>query len=172
MYRSEGNGSDPRIAADNVDQLLAIDPSPDQTHPSYYVTAIDNAGNESPPSDPVYQKHRAPSRADAGDQPGRRLESSRELVRIGDIAGYDIYQGPEGQQTKLNTQGLLTVTSFDDNGYSPAADRIYTVVTVDTNLMESLGRSLPTPLGTKPVLSSRFQSDRTRVRWGEFSIIV
>ena len=146
LYRSEGSGLDPRIAADGVEQLLAIDPSPDPTHPSYYVTAIDNAGNESPPSNRVYQN--------VALLPVRTLEVSQADTAApvvtwsqlsGGIAGYHIYQGPDNLRTKLNTQGLLTDTSFADTGYTSAADRTYTVVTVDGNQVESLGRTLTLP---------------------------
>ncbi|MDB6172921.1 MAG: hypothetical protein JWL59_2232, partial [Chthoniobacteraceae bacterium] len=149
VFRSALNGSDSQIVAEAVSQLVAIDPSPEPAHPVYYVTAVDNAGNQSQPSNRVYQN--------VALLPVRTLEvtqvdSSAPLVSwsqvSGGIAGYDIYQGTEGERTKLNLQGILTGTNFTDAGYSPAADRHYTVITVADNQAESLGRNLTLPRTT------------------------
>ncbi|MEJ2048149.1 MAG: hypothetical protein P8X92_10170, partial [Dehalococcoidia bacterium] len=61
----------------------------------------------------------------------------------GDIAGYDIYLGPEGSQIKLNTD-LLTTMSYVDTGFSND-ERRYTVIAVDSNGVESLPRSIVLP---------------------------
>ena len=59
------------------------------------------------------------------------------------IAGYNIYLGAEDNTTLLNSE-LLTQTAYTDSGYD-GNDRTYTVVAVDDNDTDSLGRTLVLP---------------------------
>ena len=146
LYRAATNPADFEVVGRGINQLNVIDAAPNPARPYYYVTAVDAAGNESQPSNRVYQ--------DVQLLPVQTLNVSQTDASppaiswsqvSGNIAGYDIYQGIEPQKTKLNTAGLLTGTTYTDAGFSPGADRVYTVVTVDNNLMESVGRTITLP---------------------------
>ncbi|MEH0019208.1 MAG: right-handed parallel beta-helix repeat-containing protein [Desulfobacter sp.] len=150
IYRSD----QPRILsvdgmtplATGIDQTLVVDPTPSPTEHCYAVTAVDNTGNESPPSNDDYlnfdllpvsqiqvsQKDTAPpvvqwSHADTS----------------GKIAGYWLYLGKDKTGLKVN-EALMGATSFTDYGYT-GQDRSYTVIAVDTNAVESMGRYITLP---------------------------
>jgi hypothetical protein len=127
-----------------IPQTLVVDPMPSPSAHCYVVTAVDTVGNESPPSNSFYlnfqllpvsgitvvQKDNDPPQV-TWTHPG------------GDIAGYDIYLGPEDETVKLNPT-LLTQTSFIDTGYT-RDERRYTVISKDNSNVESLGRSIRLP---------------------------
>jgi len=131
--------------ADGIEQTAAIDPSPSPSDHCYVVTAVDGSGNESIPSNSFYLNFDL-----------LPVSSLRVVQRDidppvitwthpgGDIAGYDIYLGPEGNRVKLN-YGLLTSMTFTDTGYS-GDERRYTVIAIDSNGLESMGRSVTLPL--------------------------
>jgi len=60
------------------------------------------------------------------------------------IAGYDLYLGEGTGQIRLNGGSLLTTGTYTDSGYNDDT-RIYTVKAIDTNGVESVGRSLTLP---------------------------
>jgi hypothetical protein len=127
-----------------IPQTLVVDPMPSPSAHCYVVTAVDTVGNESPPSNSFYlnfqllpvsgitvvQKDNDPPQV-TWTHPG------------GDIAGYDIYLGPEDETVKLNPT-LLTQHSFIDTGYT-RDERRYTVISKDNSNVESLGRSIRLP---------------------------
>ena len=135
-------GLDP--LAVGISQTLVVDPMPSPSAHCYVVTAVDAVGNESPPSNSFYlnfqllpvsgitvvQKDNDPPQV-TWTHPG------------GDIAGYDIYLGPEDETVKLNPT-LLTQHSFIDTGYT-GDERRYTVISTDNSNVESLGRSIRLP---------------------------
>ena len=135
-------GLDP--LAVGIPQTLVVDPMPSPSAHCYVVTAVDAVGNESPPSNSFYlnfqllpvsgitvvQKDNDPPQV-TWTHPG------------GDIAGYDIYLGPEDETVKLNPT-LLTQHSFIDTGYT-RDERRYTVISKDNSNVESLGRSIRLP---------------------------
>jgi RHS repeat-associated protein len=146
LYRASLSGNDKELAASIANQLLVTDSSPNPAKPYYTVTAVDAVGNESATSNQVYQN--------ASLLPVQTLAISQTDTASpviiwsqvsGNVAGYNIYQGPSNQLNQLNLQGLLTTTTFTDTGYSPSADRTYTVVTMDSTQAQSLGRSLTLP---------------------------
>ncbi len=146
VYRAAPGPANAELAAQDVPDLLAVDPSPASAKPYYYATAVDEAGNESPRSNLVYQNIQLfPVRTLAIVQ----IDASAPRVSwsqvSGNIAGYDIYQGADAERTKLNPGGLIAGTEFSDTAYNGGSDRRYTVVTVDNNQVESLGRSLNLP---------------------------
>ncbi|MCP4286430.1 MAG: hypothetical protein GY792_18610, partial [Gammaproteobacteria bacterium] len=122
-----------------------VDPNPSTTEPCYVITAVDGVGNESSPSNSDYHNV------------GLLPVSSLHVIQQDDqapliswthpsphsIAIYDIYLGAEEALEKLN-QGLLTAQSYTDTGYA-GDERRYTVIALDANLQESLGRSITLP---------------------------
>ena len=144
------------LAAD-IGQTLVVDPTPSLAEHWYAVTAVDGAGNESPPSNADYLNIQllpvsGISVVQTDDQP----PAVSWTHPGGDIAGYDIYLGDA--PVKLNPE-LLTGLSYTDTGYS-GDERLYTIVARDTSLAESLGRSL-----TLPVLQAVL-SDGSRIERG------
>ena len=155
LYRSLADGTGAELAASVTNQLLAIDSSPSLTKPYYFVTTKDVIGNESAPSNRVYQNASLlPVKTLAVSQTDNSAPVVSWSPVSGNIAGYDLYQGTGNQRGKLNRLGLLTATSYSDTGYNAAVDRTYTVVVVDATHAESLGRSL-----TLPRISATLASD-------------
>nr|WP_320193973.1 RHS repeat-associated core domain-containing protein [uncultured Desulfobacter sp.] len=129
---------------DNIQTLETVDAHPSATHHTYAVTAVDEAGNESDPSVSTYLNFELLPVADLA------------VVQINDenpvitwnaegssIAGFDIYLGKGTDGVKLNNN-LLTSPVYTDEGYSND-ERTYTVVAVDTDGHESLGRTVVLP---------------------------
>ncbi|MFZ2633559.1 MAG: fibronectin type III domain-containing protein, partial [Desulfosalsimonadaceae bacterium] len=124
----------------------AIDPAPSKMDHSYVVTAVDEAGNESEPSNSFYLNFSLlPVSSLTLVQAGNNLPlvSWSHPDAGGSIAGYDVYLGAGDNKVKLNPS-LLTGTTFTDAGYAQD-ERVYSVVAVDTNNMESLPRSITLP---------------------------
>ncbi|MFY9943505.1 MAG: fibronectin type III domain-containing protein, partial [Desulfobacterales bacterium] len=128
-----------------ITQPATMDSRPSLTEHTYAVTAVDVAGNESEPSDSAF--------LNAGLLPVATLavvqtDSEWPVVSWthpgGDVAGYDISMGGPGDGLKLNT-ALLTASSYIDTGFNDD-ERVYTLVAVDANGAQSLGRSLSLPL--------------------------
>ena len=154
LYRAAAGIVNAELAAQDVPDLLALDPYPTSAKPYYYVTAADDAGNESPRSNAVYQNVQLlPVRTLAI----RQVDTNPPFVFwsqvSGNIAGYDIYQGEDASRTKLNSGGLIAGTDFSDTAFGGSSDRRYTVVTVDNNQAQSLGRSLTLPRITATLAS-------------------
>jgi RHS repeat-associated protein len=135
-------GLDP--LAEGIDQTLVIDPKPSATEHCYVVTAVDEAGNESSPSNSGYLNARL---LPVSTLKVVQQDTSPPVITWthpgGDIAGYDIYLGSGASRMKLNTQ-LLQGLSFTDTGYD-GEEREYTVVVKDAQGEESLERSILLP---------------------------
>lgn len=145
--------------AAGIAQTLVVDPTPSLTAHWYAITAVDAVGNESPPSNADYLNVQL--LPVSGIQVVQADNQPPEVTWThpgGDITGYDIYLGPEDALFKLNPT-LLTVKGYMDTGYS-GDKRRHTIVTVDNNDVESLGRSL-----TLPVVRAAFR-DGSRIKRG------
>ncbi len=127
-----------------IEVATAIDTKPSEDRHYYVVTAVDQVGNESAPSDPAY--------LDFALLPVDELS----VVQTDDdspviswthsstsISGYHIELGPEGGTTRLNT-ALLAGSPYEDTGFD-GNDRRYTVIAVNSENKESLGRSIVLP---------------------------
>ncbi len=129
---------------ENIEQTSVVDPNPSPDDHCYTVTAMDEAGNESLPAASSYLNF------------GLLPVSSLEVEQSGDnspviswthasstIAGYNIYLGSVADGIKLNTD-LITGLTHTDIGWSEDTRR-YTVTAVDSEGVESLGRSIVLP---------------------------
>ena len=148
LYRSDQteittvSGLTPVVA--DIDTNEALDAHPSNTHHTYAVTAVDPAGNESAPSPSVYLDFELLPVTDLAvvqiNDENPVITWSAEGSRID---GFDIYLGKGTEGVKLNT-GLLTSPIYTDEGYSNN-ERIYTVVAVNIDGHESLGRTIVLP---------------------------
>ena len=130
----------------DVNQLMIIDPTPSPTEHCYAVTAVDETGNESLPSNSFY--------LNVDLLPVSRIQVSQKdydppqvswshADKTGKIAGYFLYIGKDRTGFKVN-EVAMTAESFTDYGYA-GEDRSYTVVAVDTNAAESMSRFVTLP---------------------------
>ena len=128
-----------------IKETTAIDPQPSETDHCYVVTAVDDADNESAPSNSFYLNFEL---LPVGDLSVVKVDEENPVISWNHsgtgIAGFDFYLGPEGDTTKINA-ALLTEDSFTDSGYD-GNERRYTVVVLDESNQESLGRSILLPL--------------------------
>ncbi len=130
--------------AAGIPQTLVVDPTPSPSAHCYAVTAVDAVGNESPPSNSFYLNFQL--LPVSGITVVQKDNDPPQLTWThpgGDIAGYNIYLGPENETVRLNPT-LLTGQSFIDTGYAQD-ERRYTIITRDNNSVESLGRSISLP---------------------------
>jgi hypothetical protein len=133
-----------------VQALSFVDPAPSLTERTYVVVAVDAAGNESPVSNSANLDF---TLLPVNSLKVVQTEGALPMVfwthPSGDVAGYDIYVGPETSRVKLN-DAPLGVQSFTDTGYT-GDERRYTVVALASG-GEEIGRSLTLPrLEVKPV---------------------
>jgi RHS repeat-associated protein len=130
--------------AEGIDQTLVIDPKPSATDHCYVVTAVDEAGNESLPSNSEYLNIKL---LPVSSLKVVQQDTSPPVISWthpgGDIAGYDIYLGSGQSRVKLNAQ-LIQGFSFTDTGFD-GEERQYSVVVKDAQGEESLERSLLLP---------------------------
>ena len=130
--------------ADGIEQTAVVDPFPSENDHCYAVTAVDAAGNESPPSLSFYLNFDLlPVASLSVVQNGTEVPVVSWTHAGTTIAGYHIYLGSVESGVRLNDE-LLGVTSFTDTGWSGDA-RTYTVVAVDSEGVASLGRSITLP---------------------------
>ncbi|HEB85795.1 MAG TPA: hypothetical protein ENI68_02095, partial [Gammaproteobacteria bacterium] len=152
VYRSNGttlvsvNGLTPiqtGIVPNSQGQLGYIDNSPDKNAPAYVATAVDAAGNESQPSNDGYLNVDlypvATLKVVQQDTAAPVISWSHTGTNID---GYNLFLGAN-QETQLNA-ALLTATSYTDTAYTNNT-RIYTVTAIDSNAVESVGRSVTLP---------------------------
>lgn len=156
-----------------IPTLIALDTTPSIDEHSYFVTAVDAAGNQSVASDTVYlnfgllpvsQLHIT---LDKNSYPvlswqhqGNGIESYRVLRRLGENAPQLLT--PEAI-AHTSTTTTYTDTSYNGNQASNGAHQevVYSVVAVDEFNVESLGHELLLPAlsvsleKTKPVLLER-----------------
>ena len=129
-----------------------LDSVPSQTEHYYAVTAVDAAGNESPPSASAYLNFTllpvANLQVVQADDVYPVLSWSAAAGAT--VAGYRVYLHSGSGKLLLNTN-LLTQPSYTDTGYNADA-RLYGVTAVDNNGVESLERQvfLPTLSTTLP----------------------
>ena len=124
-------------------QPTFVDPSPTTGEPSYVVTALDAAGNESPISNSAYLNAALlPVNALTVRQSGTQPPVLAWNHSGSTIAGYDVYLGPDNARTRLNP-ALLTDKTFTDVGFS-GDERRYTVTAVDSHGAE-IGRTIVLP---------------------------
>ncbi|MDO8933222.1 MAG: hypothetical protein Q7U97_12570, partial [Rhodocyclaceae bacterium] len=124
-----------------ITETSAVDAQPSHTDHAYVVTAVDSAGNESSPSNSVYLNFEL---LPVSSLSVKQIENLPPVVswthsNAGAIAGYNIYLGT----VKLN-QSLLMGLSYTDTGYT-GDERSYTIIAVDYNNTESVGRSITLP---------------------------
>ena len=106
---------------------------------------MDAAGNQSPPAVSAYLNFQLlPVSGITVVQAGAEAPIVTWTHPGGSIAGYDIYLGTQADGVELNVE-LLAEQSYTDVGWAGDA-RQYTIVAVDTNQVESLGRSIALPL--------------------------
>ena len=121
-----------------------VDTSPDENESTYVVTAVDDAGNESPVSASDYLNVDLLPVATLNVVVNGDNYPVINWTHTGsNITGYNIYLG-EGTTNKLNASGLLTETTFTDTGYT-GDERGYTITAVDVNTTESIGRYIILP---------------------------
>lgn len=134
-----------------IKQPIALDPAPSPQQGAYVVTALDAAGNESPISNSAYLNASLLPVANLRiEQLGNELPVLRWNAPNGNVAGYNVYVGPDNARVKL-TASPITATSFTDSGYS-SGERRYTVATVDANGVE-MPRTLLLPAVNTQVVS-------------------
>jgi len=127
-----------------ITELTTLDTSPSDTEHNYAIVAVDAAGNTSPPSDSVYLNFDLlPVATLEVSQTNEEAPQVSWTHNGSTIAGYDIYL-ESIIPLKLNGSTLLTNTNYTDTGYSGDA-RTYTVKAIDSNGVESIGRTVSLP---------------------------
>ncbi len=127
-----------------IEDVTAMDTNPSDTCHRYAVTAVDAVGNESAPSNSPYLNF---DLLPVNDLTVTRVDEENPVITWAHsgstISGFNIYLGAKDSLTRLNT-GQLTESTYTDSGYDKN-DRRYTVIAVDNNNEESLGRSIVLP---------------------------
>ncbi|MEX1067165.1 MAG: Ig-like domain-containing protein, partial [Aquisalimonadaceae bacterium] len=148
VYRSQGlqvptvDGLEPLLTG--VQELHALDAAPSENAYAYAVSAVDAAGNESALS------------ASAFLNPGLLPVGTFEVLQDRDakpeltwihvsqsLDGFDLYLGADAAGHRLGG-GRIAGTRYVDGGYADD-ERLYTIIAVDGNGLESLPRSLLLP---------------------------
>ena len=112
-----------------------LDPAPSSSQGTYVVTALDAAGNESAPSNSSYlNASLLPVSNLVVEQIGNALPVITWNAPNGNVAGYNVYLGPDNAKIKL-TPSPITSLTFTDTGYT-SGERRYAVATVDTQSVE------------------------------------
>ncbi len=128
-----------------IGEAAALDPHPSASDHCYAVTAVDAAGNESPPSPSVYLNF------------GLLPVSALKVVQGGGgppvlswtpptflgVSGYRVRVAAGGETASLTTS-LLTEATFTDTGFS-GDERTYTVWAVDGSGVQGPARSITLP---------------------------
>ncbi len=123
---------------------MVVDTHPSATQHAYAVTAVDEAGNESAPSESQYLNVQLlPITSLSVTQGGSDAPVLSWTHPGGAIEGFDVYLGDEMSDVKFN-DSPLSATNFTDHGWS-GDQRTYTVRAVD-GVDEGLGRSITLPL--------------------------
>ncbi|MFA0810690.1 fibronectin type III domain-containing protein [Microbulbifer epialgicus] len=137
-----------------IPDTIALDAKPSESEHAYVITALDEAGNESAPSNTAYLNFGLlpvsdlSIRVDANGNPQLQWNHSGTA-----IAGYRIYVGEDDGLQEI-TSALIphngNPTSFVDGDYSAAeqginSERRYTVVAEDSQGATSIGHSLLLP---------------------------
>ncbi|BBO91770.1 hypothetical protein DSCOOX_49500 [Desulfosarcina ovata subsp. ovata] len=149
LYRASASeitsvdGIDP--LAEGIDATLVVDPDPSDDDHCYTVTAVDAAGNQSPPATSSYLNF---DLLPVSSLAVVQSESDSPVVSWthsgSTVAGYYLYLGDSDDGVQLG-DGLITDQSYTDIGWSEDQRR-YTVVAVDGEGVSSLGRSITLPV--------------------------
>ncbi|MCE9686260.1 right-handed parallel beta-helix repeat-containing protein [Shewanella sp. AS16] len=139
---------------DNIFSREALDTVPDPDKAGYVVTAVDEAGNESTPSNTVYLNI---SLLPVNQLHLQQVDDGKPVLSWShsgqDIDGFDVYLEQGSISLKMNPQ-RLTVKTFTDEGFS-GGSRTYRILAVDKNGVESLSRNLVLPkVGISPIEGS------------------
>ncbi|MCU7918626.1 MAG: hypothetical protein KZQ95_09740 [Candidatus Thiodiazotropha sp. (ex Epidulcina cf. delphinae)] len=130
------------IVANSQGILGYLDTAPDINASVYAATAVDAAGNESPPSVSAYLNV---ALLPVATLQVSQLDGGYPTVTwshtASAISGYNLYL--DGSATPVNPTPL-TATQYQDLGYTQAPRR-YTVTALDANGVESLGRHIELP---------------------------
>ena len=150
LYRSDQtqitsvDGMTPLAAG--INQTMVIDPTPSPTDHCYVVTAVDETGNESLPSNSYYLNFDllpvSTLQVTQKDYDPPQVSWSHADT-TGKIAGYFLYIGKDRTGFKVN-EVIMANESFTDYGFA-GGDRSYTVIAVDTNDIESMSRFVSLP---------------------------
>ncbi|HEY6898582.1 MAG TPA: Ig-like domain-containing protein [Rhodocyclaceae bacterium] len=147
LYRAGGTGIS-SIAGltpikTGIKTLAVIDGAPNPNASAYTVTALDAAGNESAPADSAYlNASLLPVRSLSIQQLGDGFPIVGWTAPNGNLAGYNVYLGPDASRLKL-TPSPIGGLNYTDTGYA-SGERRYTVASVDSAGLE-IGRSLSLP---------------------------
>ena len=134
-------------------ELIALDRQPSETEHSYFVTAVDEAGNESVPSATAYLNMGllpvSQLRIHLPEQGNPQLTWHYQGTGI---AGFNVYDTDlmNSEQPQPLNMSLLPFdtreTQFiDPRAFSATAHRRYTVTAVDHHGVESIGHSMTLP---------------------------
>ncbi len=127
-----------------IAEPYVIDTSPSKSEAYYAVVAIDAAGNQSPLSDSAYLNvELLPIATLTVVQEGDEYPVLSWSHAATDMMGFDLYLGSEAERIQVNASPL-TETTYTDSGYNQQ-ERIYTVVALDSNAVESPARTLVLP---------------------------
>jgi RHS repeat-associated protein len=127
-----------------IAELSVIDTSPSKSEAYYAVMAIDAAGNQSPLSDSAYLNvELLPIATLTVVQEGEEYPVLSWSHAATDLIGFDLYLGSEAERIQVNATPL-TETTYTDSGYNQQ-ERIYTVVALDSNAVESPARTVVLP---------------------------
>jgi hypothetical protein len=119
------------------------------------VTAVDEAGNESAPSNSAYLNFDLlPVSSIAIEQ----IDAQKPVLSWthpgGSLAGFNVSMGPVGQAVQIN-DSPLTDLSATDTGYAGDV-REYSVIALDPNAVQSPARTIMLPrVDAEPVAGSR-----------------
>ncbi len=132
--------------AQDIDQLEVIDPHPSATEHCYAVTAVDQAGNESAPSNYYYLNFQllpiSSVTIEQTDTDFPVLNWTHSHFGSS-ISHFDVFLINSGTPYKLNAVSLYGL-SYTDTGYSDD-ERKYSIVSFDTSNNESVGREVTLP---------------------------
>lgn len=146
-------------AITGIQDTAVLDAYPSHTDHSYVITAVDEAGNESLPSNSFYLNFEL---LPVSTFQVVREENNPPVISWThpggkEIISYDLYIGPESELRRVNQAPTIRM-SHTDTTYI-GGDRRYTVVAVDASLKESPARSI-----TLPFIELSLSGDRRIVK--------
>ncbi len=137
-----------------IPDTIALDAKPSESEHAYVITALDQAGNESAPSETAYLNFGLLPVSDISIAVNANGNPQLQWNHSGTaIAGYRVYVGEDGDLQEI-TSALIpqggNPTGFADESYTAAAqgavaERRYTVIAEDDQGATSIGHSLLLP---------------------------
>ncbi|VAW37904.1 hypothetical protein MNBD_GAMMA01-1029, partial [hydrothermal vent metagenome] len=132
----------------------AIDSQPSQTEHAYAATAIDRAGNESPPSNTFYLNFELlPVNNLAIDLHPNQDPIISWSHTSSNISNYDVFIEDSGNSLRLNQSPVMD-TQFIDSTYTGAATE-YSVIAIDDQEQRSLPHALKLPVISTTILDNQ-----------------